>query len=169
MNFLDRFSASTKITLGLKLLGLSGDEKGAVDSMISAVFDNPVVEFALAKKINSIESLYAFIEESDSGLPPEVFKFGTLLANKQFRTTVSDWAVTKIDSSEQRDSLYSALQKVASFEMAPWSHMDFKDSSEFIAEGPLALLAEWILNQEPNVEDEEKITICPHCNVPHMI
>lgn len=173
---MERMPTSAKVQVALRALGFSGDEKAAIDSLISRYASTPLGSTVLGSQFQSVEGVLSFVVDRLSAdsqpLAKDLAPVGRALAVPQLRDAVTGMMVNHIRSQPEAETLFSALNKLSSLPGAPWANRDYENVPEFISSGLLPGLSDLILrNQEASDEDliVKGIARCPSCGFIHGI
>lgn len=173
---MERMPTSAKVQVALRALGFSGDEKAAIDSLISRYAATPVGSTILGSQFQSVEGVLAFVvdrlSEDAQPIAKDIAPIGRALAVPQLRDAVTGLVVHHIAAQPEAETLFSALNKLSSLPGAPWANRDYENVPDFLSSGLFPGLSDLILrNQEASDEDLviKGISKCPSCGFIHGI
>ena len=158
-----RITVPARIKAVMATLGISGDEKTALDEVVASIGTNPFLTVVTGKAFESVEDVTSFFLNTKSDVvSPEVgSKIRGLLAVPGMRKNIADFIVSKINESQNAKMLYSVLEKVSQAPIEGFGDSTHVDLSDFIARGLLPLLESYIPAQDEQIP--VVVHKCPFC------
>jgi hypothetical protein len=159
---------STKIELGLRMLGLTSQQRSDLDSIIAMYGSSPVVSTLLGEVPTNLSGVLSSVINlsSDSS---EIGKASRKVARIAMRTsdgrrTIANMITKFISSSPHQDTLTEVLRKISDLPLPGFGNVEYPDGETFIAEGLLPTVDEYLTEEDDDIGTGAIGVSCPYCS-----
>jgi hypothetical protein len=158
----NKMSTRQKSKALIAVLGLPGEDKDALDAVISEYVGHPLIGAFTGTDVTSVESLVGLIVDKSKDADDETLStLANVLKNEKVRSSIAGGfttVVSKLDPGLQQ-SVVTAISNISEMDVPEFNHT-FQDIEHFVRDGLLQFVAN---TKQKQITSEKDFYVCPEC------